>query len=57
MKNAIDRFADRSLRENEALAQAAMTHELEVMDVTDVKSADRAATSLTARLVGARPRS
>ena len=50
IKVAIDRFAERSLRENEALVQAAIGHGVRVVDVTDPKDADRLAGELASRL-------
>ena len=50
IKVAIDRFAERSLRENEALVQAAIGHGVRVVDVTDPHDADRLAGELASRL-------
>ena len=50
IKVAIDRFAERSLRENEALVQAAIGHGVRVVDVTDPKDADSLAEELASRL-------
>ena len=50
IKVAIDRFAERSLRENEALVQAAIGHGVRVVDVTDPNDADRLAGELASRL-------
>jgi 2-phosphoglycerate kinase len=52
LKVAIDKFTERSVRENEALAEAAVRHKIQVADVTDVKEADRLAGELTSRLIG-----
>ncbi|QEN87027.1 hypothetical protein FZC33_12120 [Labrys sp. KNU-23] len=54
MKIAIDKFAERSVRENEAFVEAAIRHGIPLMDVTDPKEADRLAGDLTSRLAGAR---
>jgi 2-phosphoglycerate kinase len=51
-KTAIDKFVERSVRENEALVEAAIRHKILLVDVTDLKSADRLTKELTARLAG-----
>ncbi|RWL93207.1 MAG: hypothetical protein EOR68_24645 [Mesorhizobium sp.] len=47
MKIAINKFAERSVRENEALAEAAIRHKVSLVDVTDLKDASRLAKELT----------
>lgn len=54
LKTAIDKFAERSVRENEAFIEAAIRHDIPLMDVTDPEAADRLAVELTSRLAGAR---
>ncbi|UCI32033.1 hypothetical protein [Mesorhizobium sp. B4-1-4] len=51
IKVAIDKFTERSVRENEALAETAVRNKIEVVDVTDFKGADRLARELASRLV------
>lgn len=51
MKFVIDRFTERSIRENDALADAAIKHRVQLVDVTDVSDADRLAKELSSRLV------
>lgn len=52
MKIAIDKFAERSIRENEAFIEAATRHGIPLMDVSDSNSADRLAKDLISRLAG-----
>ncbi|WP_026784372.1 hypothetical protein [Pleomorphomonas koreensis] len=53
MRLAIDKFTERSLRENDALAEAAVRLDVPVIDVTDLRDADRLAQRLASRLAGA----
>ncbi|WMT86319.1 AAA family ATPase [Pelagibacterium sp. 26DY04] len=48
MQWAIDKFIERSLRENRALVEAARTFEIEIVDVTDLRNADRLVETLIA---------
>jgi hypothetical protein len=50
MKIAIDKFVERSARENEALVEAAIRHKVLLVDVTDLRNADRLTEELTSRL-------
>ncbi|MGJ4855213.1 hypothetical protein AB4037_19185 [Labrys sp. KB_33_2] len=52
MKIAIDKFAERSVRENEAFVEAATRHDIPLMNVSDPNSADRLAKDLISRLAG-----
>ena len=52
MKNAIDKFVERSVRENEALVKTAIRHKVLLVDVTDLKNVDRLTRELTSRLAG-----
>jgi 2-phosphoglycerate kinase len=51
-KIAIDKFVERCVRENEALVEAAIRHKVLLVDVTDLKNADRLTRELTSRLAG-----
>jgi len=53
MRLAIDKFTERSLRENDALAEAAVRVGVSVVDVTNTADADLLARRLSARLSGA----
>lgn len=46
MKRAIDKFIERSVRENRALATAAREHGMELVDTTDWRDADKLAAAL-----------
>lgn len=50
-KVAIEKFTERSIRENEALAEAAVKHNIRVVDVTDLNDADRLIKELASRLM------
>jgi hypothetical protein len=50
-KIAIDKFVERSARENEALVKTAIRHKVLLVDVTDLKNFDRLTRELT-RLAG-----
>jgi 2-phosphoglycerate kinase len=52
MKIAIDKFVERSLRENEALVETAIRHKVLLVNVTDLKNVDRLTRELTSRLAG-----
>lgn len=52
MRLAIDKFTERSLRENDALAEAAARLDVPVVDVTDIRDADELARQLASRLAG-----
>ncbi|MBM7485161.1 2-phosphoglycerate kinase [Bradyrhizobium sp. USDA 3686] len=52
VKAAIEKFVERSLRENTALAEAAKAHGVPRIDVTNPENADRATKELVSRLVG-----
>jgi 2-phosphoglycerate kinase len=52
MKIAIDKFMERSVRENEALVKAAIRHKVLLVDVTNVKNFDPLTRELTSRLAG-----
>ncbi len=52
MRLAIDKFTERSLRENDALAEAAVRLNVPVVDVSDLREADRLAGQLASRLAG-----
>ena len=52
MKIAIDKFVERSVRENEALANTAIRHKVLLVDLTDLKNVDRLTRELTSRLAG-----
>ena len=47
MKIAIDKFVERSVRENEALVKTAIRHKVLLVDVTDLKNVDRLTKELT----------
>jgi 2-phosphoglycerate kinase len=51
-KIAIDKFVERSVRENEALVKAAIRHKVLLVDVTDLKNVDRLTRELPSRLAG-----
>ncbi len=51
-KIAIDKFVERSARENEALVKTAVRHKVLLVDVTDLKNFDRLTRELTSRLAG-----
>ena len=51
-KIAIEKFVERSIRENEAFIEAATRHDIPLMDVTAPDSADRLARDLISRLAG-----
>ncbi|MDZ5449216.1 hypothetical protein [Labrys sp. ZIDIC5] len=51
-KTAIDKFAERSVRENDAFIESAIRHDIPLMDVTDPNTADRLTEELISRLAG-----
>jgi 2-phosphoglycerate kinase len=52
IKITIDKFVERSVRENEALVKGAIRHKVLLPDVTDLKNFDRLTRELTSRLAG-----
>jgi 2-phosphoglycerate kinase len=52
IKITIDKFVERSVRENEALVKGAVRHKVLLADVTDLKNFDRLTRELTSRLAG-----
>lgn len=51
-KTAIDKFVERSVRENDAFIESAIRHDIPLMDVTDPNSADRLIEEIISRLAG-----
>lgn len=50
IKCAIEKFVERSIRENMDLAESALKHNIQVIDVTDFDEADRLTKELVSRL-------